>query len=403
MIPEIENNDQLDVSDSNTTIISTSYHLKLNNFISTQNIVNNSPIEISDDSCQSSPKGMSIEISINLSLKNLPLIYVHFSETNENEYGSLEKMSNENTIKTNEINCNNSSPHRISENSIEISDDEVNFSNNDDYLEMAELPNMDDFVLNTNEMNKLAASNEITETEAINESIHDLLTRSFTFMDNSIKKFTQSNRTKSSPTTNWKKSVSELHITPKCDNFASTAKHKQKDMSNEKYIIHIGTNSSKPNYEKLDQKALQEELSKFGLKKSLRRYQAIIVLEYIYNRTNPFIEDLNISETKANEVKDKMEKKENSIDFNVGFSKDNLVDQKFNENPPNDFYLPPNPRSKRPWCLQPLHIAWHNLIKANIELNNAVLNYTPIKLRDLKIFFKSIDMNFDNKVRRNMS
>lgn len=53
---------------------------------------------------------------------------------------------------------------------------------------------------------------------------------------------------------------------------------------------------------------------------------------------------------------------------------------------------------QKPWCLEPLHIAWHNLIKANPELRKAVLLYMPINLVELKKFFKTIDMTFDNRV-----
>lgn len=56
------------------------------------------------------------------------------------------------------------------------------------------------------------------------------------------------------------------------------------------------------------------------------------------------------------------------------------------------------PNLQKPWCLEPLHIAWHNLIMANSEVRRAVLLYEPINLTELKKFFKTIDMTFDNRV-----
>lgn len=53
---------------------------------------------------------------------------------------------------------------------------------------------------------------------------------------------------------------------------------------------------------------------------------------------------------------------------------------------------------QKPWCLVPLHIAWHNLVKANVELRKAVLKYEPINIQELKKFFKTIEMTFDNRV-----
>lgn len=53
---------------------------------------------------------------------------------------------------------------------------------------------------------------------------------------------------------------------------------------------------------------------------------------------------------------------------------------------------------QKPWCLQPLHIAWYNLLRANSDVHEHILLYKPIDLTHLKTFYKSIEMNFDNKV-----
>lgn len=253
------------------------------------------------------------------------------------------------------------------------------------------------------------------ESEFVNQSVCDLLTRSFALPSESSNESPKLKKKR--PNESWKKSVSEQVLKPKsidhCNKLNSftqraSGSHEEVDVSNDKYIIRIGTVPSKPNYEKMDLESLQEELRKFGLKKSLRRRQAVIVLDYIYNRTHPYVESSSIpasnssrrmeSRGKTQTDPTKKNTKEPEINFNAGFSKDDLVDARFKRSSVERYLLPSCPRSKRPWCLQPLHIAWHNLVKANAELLSGVLNYTPINLRDLKAFFKSIDMNFDNKV-----
>ncbi|XP_055322209.1 structure-specific endonuclease subunit SLX4 isoform X2 [Sitodiplosis mosellana] len=197
---------------------------------------------------------------------------------------------------------------------------------------------------------------------------------------------------------------------PNSSPFSQPTVETRMDLSNEEYYIQLGSVSPKPNYEEMDASTLEMELKKFGLKPSLRRRQAIICLEYIYNRTHPYMSDsVNEAESplKANKIKESENCKDipndddedsgPKINFNIGFAANNLVDEKFKKQEVNKIFLPSALRAKKPWCLEPLHIAWHNLIKANTDLRKAVLLYEPINLVELKKFFKTIDMTFDNR------
>ncbi|XP_031631426.1 structure-specific endonuclease subunit SLX4 isoform X2 [Contarinia nasturtii] len=190
------------------------------------------------------------------------------------------------------------------------------------------------------------------------------------------------------------------------DTLPPSQEESRMDLLNDEYFIRVGSISPKPNYEVMDTTMLETELRKFGLKPSLRRRQAIICLEYIYNRTHPIIEcDTEIetqpSKTGGKETKDMPNDKDDDngpkINYNHGFAAHNLVDEKFKKYEENRIFLPSTLRAKKPWCLVPLHIAWHNLMQANSELRTTVLLYKPINLIDLKKFFKTIEMTFDNR------
>lgn len=130
------------------------------------------------------------------------------------------------------------------------------------------------------------------------------------------------------------------------------------DLSNDEYEIHIGSLTPKPDYEQMDTTAIEMELRKYGLKPSLRRRQAIICLEYIYNRTHPFMEmtnDLDHSpQQKQVKESDKIpdvadQANEPQINFNVGFTACNLVDDKFKNRSEEKIFLPSQLRAKVHW------------------------------------------------------
>lgn len=128
------------------------------------------------------------------------------------------------------------------------------------------------------------------------------------------------------------------------------------DLSNEDYYIRLGSVSPKPNYEQMDTTTIELELRKFGLKPSLRRRQAIICLEYIYNRTHPVLENVtHLPEiTQMTETKDipkyNDEDSGREINFNIGFSAYNLVDEVIKKHEVNRIFLPSALRAKVVLC-----------------------------------------------------
>lgn len=324
----------------------------------------------------------------------------------------------------------NRTPQQLTQESIELSDEEINYSMN-----FGKNISIDDKELSspTTAVNEPENHNDdedfmfdygcnevdgVNDLELVNQSICDMFEKTFEYRDVSKgnehrdKSITPKNNTKI-----WKKMHSERVFGSKhChspvpnrnSNLAPTASkgtNTSTDLSTDDYIIRYGALSPTPDYESMEMVDLQQELKKFGLKLSLKKRQAIICLEYIYNRTHPYIQgDASCEVVKAKKARDEIPMpneanapNETKLNFNIGFSLDNLVDAKFQQTDIEQCFLPSWPRAKRPWCLQPLHIAWHNLVKANRELFQTILTYKPIELRDLKIYFKTIDMTFDNK------
>lgn len=319
---------------------------------------------------------------------------------------------------------------QLSQDSIELSDDEINYSMNygkkflsGDHASSSTTANIvEQENYNDNEdinidygCNAIDGENEL---QLINQSICEMFEKTFEYRDVSKNHETRDEST--TPKQNskvWKKTRSERVLGAKqslspfkrIDSdrdlapVASTSSvtSSPTDLSTDDYIIRYGALSPKLNYDSMELVDLQSELKKFGLKQSLKKRQAIICLEYIYNRTHPYIAD-NASEIDVKAKKARSEKlipneAKAKLNFNIGFSLDHLADGKFQRVLAEQVFLPSWPRAKRPWCLQPLHIAWHNLVKANAELFETILTYQPIELRDLKNYFKTIDMTFDNK------
>lgn len=57
-----------------------------------------------------------------------------------------------------------------------------------------------------------------------------------------------------------------------------------------------------------------------------------------------------------------------------------------------------NSKFQKPWCLQPLHTAWFNLLLDNPRLFEQILQYEPLELRLIRSTFKEIGLLFDNNV-----
>lgn len=127
------------------------------------------------------------------------------------------------------------------------------------------------------------------------------------------------------------------------------------DLSNEEYYIRVGSVTPKPNYEDMNITQLEIELRSFGLKPSLRRRQAIICLDYIYNRTHPLmeisVESIDNSQKlnrnrEPNGITSDNESNDLKINFNIGFAAHNLVDEKFKQKVVEKIFLPSALRAK---------------------------------------------------------
>lgn len=115
------------------------------------------------------------------------------------------------------------------------------------------------------------------------------------------------------------------------------------DLSNNEYLVRYEETSIKPDYEHMDLAEIQLELKNYGLKKSLKKHQAIICLNYIYNRTHPFIEK------DPSNTKEKVGHSNGtgcSLNFNIGFANDNLVNSLRSYQIEENVFLPSWPRNK---------------------------------------------------------
>lgn len=159
------------------------------------------------------------------------------------------------------------------------------------------------------------------------------------------------------PNKQWERN--ESPIKPKNSPSSQHATDTRMDLSNDEYHIRIGGLTPKPDYEQMDATTLEFELRKFGLKPSLRRRQAIICLEYIYNRTHPTMETIYLQN--GNEPKGSVNDKQSEdreqisassqgnlpqIDFNIGFATHKLVDDAFKRRAVDKVFLPSSLRAK---------------------------------------------------------
>lgn len=203
------------------------------------------------------------------------------------------------------------------------------------------------------------------------------------------------------------------------------------------YDVKVGARcvSPKPNFESMDSPTRAVQLKRYGLK-ALPRRKAIICLEHIYNRTHPFVDcrdldsdaelkranfDAPLFEEQQQKPIEPPAKATQSIKppataARIDENHDTAPLQLFSGpnhttaslpydffvyflNVQSEYYLPSPPRGKRmAWCLQPLHIAWYNLLADNPRLYEEVLQYRPIELRLVRTHFKELGMLFDANV-----
>lgn len=266
---------------------------------------------------------------------------------------------------------------QLSQESIVLSDDEINYSmitdrKRDSNESVKSIDKDDIIVIDPMEFDK----NEYmptaeTEERLVNNSVCSIFER--TFENATGSPLVQRVKPKSSFSKTLKKVNSETvfttrltgpktreqpfneyHISPKHSQSSQSMKDVPMDLSDDNYIIRVGSVSPKPNYEEMDMITLETELRKFGLKPSLRRRQAIICLDYIYNRTHPFMLSVSpesgspVKACKSNELGTSTQKRsiESQLNFNIGFGNYNLVDEIFKQSNVDQIYLPSWPRAK---------------------------------------------------------
>lgn len=274
-----------------------------------------------------------------------------------------------------------------SQESIVLSDDEINYSMNhgaihgdddDDFPHFHyDLPSPMEFNFRD------SSSNVETEENLVNQSVCHIFEKTFEHIDSpsnhstkkislgakSLKKVNSEtvlssrygNATPSTSTSNMYRikltpdKTSKPNNSPASQSTADT----RMDLSNDDYIIRVGSITPKPNYDQMDAITLEMELRKYGLRPGLRRRQAIICLDYIYNRTHPFMESNDLqpapttqtdSSNKSKELKAvencSDEPKDPQINFNVGFAAHNLADERFKSRNVDRVFLPSAPRAK---------------------------------------------------------
>lgn len=266
-----------------------------------------------------------------------------------------------------------------------ISDNEVNYSinveSNRNYYTECKSPAMHDGL---DEMNSFGYSDPIefnlrengfdlnVDDNLVNKSVCNILEKTF---DHGSSPVSKSKAKSSAGIGTFKKTYSESVLssrfgppesssrcnpnlnrigefrTPTKSTVSSSSKSPAIDLSNDDYIIRIGSVSPKPNYEQMDKAELEMELRKFGLKPSMSRRHAIICLDYIYIRTHPFLANVveqqspKTQSTQHDDLKTKPQK-DSAINFNVGFSTHNLADERFKTSNQDRIILPSRPRAK---------------------------------------------------------
>ncbi|XP_023034915.1 structure-specific endonuclease subunit SLX4 isoform X2 [Drosophila willistoni] len=197
-------------------------------------------------------------------------------------------------------------------------------------------------------------------------------------------------------------------------------------------VYHISVcNAVKPDFTKLSESMLLQQLYNYGIK-PLKRKQAIKILEYIYNQTHPIMKE-EFKESGNNLPRSKSTPAPPIITdgpscslsrqvhtFSSGHNEPTKVVQtadskKFHDacgsellrfsqtQAPSlcddfEFYiLQTNVTKKTPQPLVPFHIAWHNLICANPQLHESLLMYEPIDLQEIYMHFKQMGHRYDPK------
>lgn len=367
-------------------------------------------IELSDDEINYSMRKTAVE---NIQKESNQSVKLNKSETPVKKLSFTERLELFENDMENGFTGNipaeylSQSQQQLSQESIDLSDDEINYSMRNGTMHAIDgnSPNMDYMTndrfhfsspIEFNFRDTDSNSNLETEEKLVNQSICNVLEKTFEQIGSPISTGTKrkskggkslkkvnsetvlSSRYANAVPSTSGSNTNRFMLSPikKCKlaNIISPSKpnnspisqptaETRMDLSNDDYYIRVGSISPKPNYEEMDTATLETELRKYGLKPSLRRRQAIICLEYIYNRTHPFMESVNDLDQSPGKYQEKDSEnvtennnqdaaenkngaKNSQINFNIGFATHNLVDEKFKNRGVAKVFLPSVPRAK---------------------------------------------------------
>nr|XP_023017706.1 structure-specific endonuclease subunit SLX4 isoform X2 [Leptinotarsa decemlineata] len=128
------------------------------------------------------------------------------------------------------------------------------------------------------------------------------------------------------------------------------------------------------NYDQMDTPSIRRELDKFGFK-PLKRPRAIKLLKYIYETTHPMVSSSELSSPEEEED-GRTVKRRKSIHFGEHFldGEGLIFERKIS--------------SKIVSCRIPLQIVWYNFLSENPQLEDNILLYEPIQLEVVQSMLK---------------
>ncbi|KAF5291338.1 hypothetical protein FQA39_LY03489 [Lamprigera yunnana] len=180
---------------------------------------------------------------------------------------------------------------------------------------------------------------------------------------------------------------------------------------NRNIIIRSSSVTPMANYSEMSTPKIVKELDKYGLK-PLKRHRGVQLLKHIYESTHPIVNKNVDHEADSDGCIKKKRKAHTFSDFSLQSSKKLIVDDNqdlhLNSKENDDFHNPKpikitdnilgkneplifeRKQSRRVLsCMVPLHIAWHNLVASDQELEKKILLYEPLPLETLCTTLKS--------------
>uniref|UniRef100_A0A1Y1NHH5 Structure-specific endonuclease subunit SLX4 n=1 Tax=Photinus pyralis TaxID=7054 RepID=A0A1Y1NHH5_PHOPY len=141
------------------------------------------------------------------------------------------------------------------------------------------------------------------------------------------------------------------------------------------------------NYNEMDTPKITRELEKFGIK-PLKRKHGIKLLDYIYNSTHPVLSHTDVV-TAREGLAENVTKKRKTVTCKRALIAEKLsINEDFGE---GEELIFEKTHSKRiASCQIPLHIVWHNLVASDPNLQKSILLYEPL---NLQLLYKTLKMH----------